>query len=224
MAELSPLIYASFGAIVVVAFYLIASASKFDRRLIIFLLAWIALQSVLGLSGFYTVFDTIPPRFPLMIGPPLLLIMYCLGSKKGRQFLDSLSLRQLTLFHMVRLPIELVLFALYLDQLLPEIMTFDGWNPDILSGISAPILYYFAFRNNQVNKKVLIVWNVACLLLLFNIVVIAILSAPTPFQKFAFDQPNVAIGYFPFVLLPGFLVPAVLLAHVAALRQLLKKG
>jgi hypothetical protein len=53
-----------------------------------------------------------------------------------------------------------------------------------------------------------------------NIVVNAALSAPVPFQQFAFDQPNIAVLYFPFVWLPGFIVPLVLFAHLAAIQKL----
>jgi hypothetical protein len=59
------------------------------------------------------------------------------------------------------------------------------------------------------------IWNWICLALLLNIVVRAVLSAPSPIQQFAFDQPNIAILHFPFVFLPGFIVPAVLFCHLA---------
>jgi hypothetical protein len=49
----------------------------------------------------------------------------------------------------------------------------------------------------------------------------AILSAPGLFQTRAFDQPNVGVLYFPFVWLPGFIVPAVLLSHLVVLTKLL---
>ncbi|HUQ96495.1 MAG TPA: hypothetical protein VM010_02440, partial [Chitinophagaceae bacterium] len=41
--------------------------------------------------------------------------------------------------------------------------------------------------------------------------------------QLAFDQPDIAVLYFPFVLLPGVVVPVVLLSHLAAIRQLLVK-
>ena len=59
--------------------------------------------------------------------------------------------------------------------------------------------------------------------LLANIVINAILSSPFPLQQFAFDQPNIAILYFPFSWLPTFVVPVVLFCHLASIRQLLKK-
>jgi len=56
-----------------------------------------------------------------------------------------------------------------------------------------------------------------------NVLTIAAFSATTPFQQFGFDQPNIGVGYFPFVLLPAIIVPIVLISHLAAIRQLLKR-
>jgi hypothetical protein len=58
---------------------------------------------------------------------------------------------------------------------------------------------------------------------LLNIVINAVLSIPSPFQQFAFEQPNVAVLYFPFVWLPCCIVPIVLFAHLAAIKQLWNK-
>ena len=60
------------------------------------LFAWLAFQGVLAATGFYTVTDTIPPRFLLLVGPPLLLIIALFMFSKGRQFLDSLNIKTLT--------------------------------------------------------------------------------------------------------------------------------
>jgi len=57
------------------------------------------------------------------------------------------------------------------------------------------------------------VWNFIALGLLLNIVTNAILSAPFAFQKFAFDQPNIAVLYFPFSWLPAYIVSTVLFGH-----------
>ena len=154
---------------------------------------------------------------------PLLLIAGLFVTRSGRQFTDSLNLRALTLLHIVRIPVELVLFRLYLHKAIPGLMTFEGMNPDILSGLSAMLLLYFGWAGNRPRRGLLLAWNGICLLLLVNIVVLALLSAPFPFQRLAFEQPNVALLYFPFVWLPCCVVPLVLLSHLAAIRQLLMK-
>jgi hypothetical protein len=99
-------------------------------------------------------------------------------------------------------------------------MTFDGSNFDILAGLTAPLVYYQAFVRKKLTQRMLLLWNIACLGLLINIVLTAILAAPTPFQQTAFDQPNIAISYFPFIWLPSVVVPIVLIAHLVAIRRL----
>mgnify|MGYP003376458549 CR=1 FL=1 len=133
-----------------------------------------------------------------------------------------MDIKALTLLHIVRVPVEIVLFRLFIYIMIPELMTFEGRNFDIISGISAPLIYYFGFVQKQLSNKIIIIWNVLCLMLLFNIVINAVFSAPFPFQKFAFDQPNIAILYFPFNWLPSCVVPIVLFSHIVAIRQILK--
>jgi hypothetical protein len=195
-------------------------AARQSKVVLVVLLGWMALQAVLSLAGFYQITDSVPPRFPALVAPPLLLLIGLLLTNKGRQFLDSLLLDRLTLLHIVRIPVEIVLFWLFINKSVPQIMTFEGQNFDVLSGLTAPVVHYLGFVKKRLSRSVLIAWNVICLILLANIVLTAALSVPSPFQQLAFDQPNVGILYFPFVWLPSVVVPIVLLAHVAALRQL----
>jgi hypothetical protein len=189
----------------------------------VILVCWLILQAFIALSGFYTKTDVVPPRFPLLIVPPLLCIIGLFVFSKGRVFIAGLDLKILTILHIVRIPIELVLFFLAAHKVIPELMTFEGRNLDILSGLTAPIIYYWGFIKQTISKKIILIWNFVCLGLLLNIVINAIFSAPFPFQKFAFDQPNIAVLYFPFVWLPCCIVPLVLLSHLVAIRQLRNK-
>jgi hypothetical protein len=185
--------------------------------------AWLAIQGVVGFMGFYTVTDTLPPRFALLVLPPLLFIILLFTTKKGRAFIDSTDPRMLTWLHVVRVPVELVLLWLFVYGKVPQLMTFEGRNFDIVSGLTAPLIAYAGYTRKKLSKTVLITWNLLCLALLFNIVFNAVLSAPTPFQQFAFDQPNVAVFYFPYIWLPCCIVPLVLFSHLAVLRKLIKK-
>ncbi len=116
------------------------------------------------------------------------------------------------------------MYWLAAQKAVPELMTFAGRNFDIIAGISAPVIYVVCFTGSVVkNRKLLLAWNLICLGLLLNIVLNAVLSAPFAFQQFAFEQPNIAVLFFPFVWLPSFIVMVVLLSHLAAIRQLLKK-
>jgi hypothetical protein len=119
--------------------------------------------------------------------------------------------------------IEVVLYWLFVFKKVPVIMTFEGRNFDIISGITAPFIYYYGFIKGKLNRNFILIWNYVCLLLLINIVINSILSSPFPLQKFAFEQPNIAILYFPFILLPSLIVPMVLFSHLVVIRRLSKQ-
>lgn len=198
-------------------FYWAANQSKFT---LIILLSWLILQFIIGITGFYTITEGFPPRFLLLILPPFIFIIGLFSTTKGLLFVDRLNIRTLTMLHVVRIPVEFVLYGLYVYKAVPELMTFEGRNYDIISGLTAPIIYYLGFVKKQLNTKILLIWNFICLGLLFNIVVHAVLSAPFPFQLFAFEQPNIAVLYVPFNWLPSCIVPLVFLSHLASIRLL----
>ena len=190
------------------------------------LLIWLVMQAVLTLNNVYKADTTSFPPKIMLIGvlPTILTIILLFATPNGRRFIDSLPLKNLTYLNIVRIPVEIVLFWLFLHKAIPELMTFEGRNFDILSGITAPFIAYFGLTKHKISRSMILIWNFVCLALLINIVVNALLSAPTPIQKFAFDQPNIAIFNFPFSWLPTFIVPIVFFGHFASIRQLLKQN
>ena len=196
-------------------------SSKSKANFIVFgLTVWLIIQAVLTLNNFYNIDTTsFPPKFLLLIIPPLLTIVILFTTKKGQNFIDSLPLINLTYLNIVRIPVELVLYWLFLNKTVPELMTFAGRNFDILAGITAPIVAYFGLQQQKFDRKIILIWNFIALALLLNIVINAVLSAPFAFQKFAFDQPNIAVLNFPFSWLPAYLVPTVLFGHLVSIRK-----
>jgi hypothetical protein len=204
-------------------FYAIRQTASeiFPAKTLLFLIPfWLFFQAGLSLSGFYLKTDTLPPRIFLFAVLPSLLVIILLFIFHSKLFISNLSLKTLTLLSVVRIPVEIVLFWLFENGQIPQIMTFEGRNFDILSGITAPIMAWLAFRNGKTNRILLLVWNISALLLLFNIVITAALSIPSPIQQLAFEQPNRAVLYFPFVWLPVIVVPIVLFSHLASLWQI----
>lgn len=211
-------------AAVIVYLYAVREASPRKRPPLLtacVLAALLGLHAALALGGFYLA-RTSPPRFPL--GPlpttALLLILFFASARRG---VSAKALRILTLLSTVRVPVEFVLLWLYQHGQVPRLMTFEGRNFDILSGLTAPLVGWLAFRGGGVNRPLLVVWNLLALGLLLNIVTHAILSLETPFQRFAFDQPNRGVLYFPFIWLPAVIVPVVFVSHVISLWRLLRR-
>ncbi|OCX50462.1 hypothetical protein BEL04_22025 [Mucilaginibacter sp. PPCGB 2223] len=214
---------ALFIVIALIALFILYKASGSKAIVLLVPLGWLILQAVVSSAGFYQVTNTAPPRIMLAILPPLILILLLFISRSGKLFVDSFNPAWLTAMHIIRILVEIGILQLYLHHLVPQIMTFEGRNLDILSGITAPITWYFGYYKPKLHKSALLAWNFACMALLFNIVTIAILSAPFKFQHFGFEQPNIAILQFPYIWLPCFIVPVVLFSHLVCVRELLVK-
>lgn len=215
---MSILLPAIFMVTVALSAIFLYRAALFNVKVFWVIVPWLLLTGALAYNGFYIETSVTPPRVMLLIAPPLAVILLLFLLPAGKRFIAKLDIRTLTLLHVLRIPVELVLLWLAVNKLVPFFMTFEGHNFDIFSGLSAPVIHYFVFVKKSLNRNVLIAWNLLCLGLLLNVVITGILSAPTPFQQLAFDQPNVAVLQFPYCWLPAFIVPVVLFAHLVALK------
>ena len=211
-----------FIATTILAIYMFYRATHKNTKVLLVLIGWLVIQAAIAVSGMLTVTGGTPPRFVILIAPPLLLVLALFLTARGKRFIDNLELGTLTLFHSVRIPVEMVLFWLFLHKLMPQLMTFEGRNMDIISGITAPVVFYFAFVARKMGSLALLSWNIVCLGILVFTVANGILSVPSNFQQFAFDQPNRALMYFPFLWLAGTIVPLAYFAHLVAIRRLFK--
>lgn len=192
------------------------------KRLTLFIILWSITQSALAYAGFYQITDSIPPRFGLVLIPATVLIIYGLLPKHQKTIFEKRDTKISTFLHSVRLPVEIVLFGLFTHKMIPELMTFEGRNYDIMLGITAPIIGWL-FIKKKVNKQVLLLWNIVGLGFVLFILVNVILSAELPFQQFGFEQSNRGINYFPFVLLPATIVPIVIWTHLSDIIKLKKE-
>jgi len=159
MENLPTYISLVFGLTTILTVWLFYKSTNHSKKTLLILVTWLALQTFIGLSGFYTVTDTIPPRILFLVLPPILFIIGLFTTSKGRQFIDSLDTKTLTILHIVRVPVEIVLFWLFVNKTIPELMTFEGRNFDILSGLTTPIVFYFGFMKKQLDRKVILIWN-----------------------------------------------------------------
>ena len=223
-----PLLLTTLGTLLLLIWTIQNSYSEKTQKhtisILICLTLWLVIQSILSLKNFYKADTSYFTPYIILFGimPTILTFIYLFGSQNGKKFIFSLPLKNLTYINIVRIPVEIVLFWLFLNKAIPELMTFEGKNYDIVAGISAQIVAYFGLTKTKLKSHFVLVWNFICLGLLFNIVIIALFSAPSPIQKFAFEQPNIAILDFPFSLLPTFIFPIILFGHLVSIIQLLK--
>ena len=194
--------------------------SRYPGRAMLAITAWVALLGLLSLKGFFADFRSLPPRiFPALL-LPLILGLLCFRYDGMRELLARTPLQWPLYLQSFRVVMELILWLLYLQHRAPAIMTFEGRNADILVGLTAIPVGYLCFVRKAWSARVALWWNVAGILILLNVVVHAQLSTPSPLRVFVTDPPVTFIGSWPYILLPGFLVPLAWLGHAVSLIQL----
>ena len=197
---------------------------KINLRFISAIIVWVITLTVLSVSGFFYEFSMFPPRVVIVLIIPLLTIIFLTFSKSLTVILSGIPAQWLVYIQSFRIVVEILLWMLFMDNLLPVQMTFEGRNWDILVGITAPFIGYLCFHGNRYRRNLAIVWNVLGLLLLLNILIIAVLSMPTSIRLFMNEPANTIVATFPFVFLPGILVPVAYTMHIFSLKQLIGNG
>ncbi len=200
-------------------------SNKEAKKITLLLIAWSLLQLGLAYTGLYHKKESISPNLLYAVIPPFILVFIGINIRVKDSVVKHRNLCTSTLLHSLRLPLELTLFYLFQHQLVPELMTFQGRNFDILAGISAPLVSWL-YSKNKLSNITLLTWNIFSLGLVLFVLVNGILSARLPIQLLAFNQPAIAFEYAPFVLLPALIIPVVVYTHIIdiiELSRLIKK-
>jgi hypothetical protein len=172
---------------------------------------WMALTWIVADSGALREWNAMPPRIGLLVLAILAISGAIAFSPLGRALTHHLPLWTLIAVQSFRLPLELAMHTMSERGVMPEQMTYTGFNFDILTGLTA-IGVAFALRSAVGGRRLALLWNIGGLALLINVVTIAILSTPT-FAWFGHDRLNVWVTYPPYVWLPAVMVTAALTGH-----------
>jgi len=148
-----------------VAFSERKALSKKATIIALLLMMWLIFQSTLALNGWYMDRLAKPPHilFPLFVN--VILFILAFFTPLGRKFIDSISLKVLLWIHIIRIPVELCLYWLAQNKQVPWSMTFDGFNFDIIFGITAPIfiLLFSTHLHSSFLQKENICQNFSCM-------------------------------------------------------------
>lgn len=186
------------------------------------MLAWLAFIGLMAHLHSFDDFTAMPPRLLVVLLPAIAALVWFARSKRITPWLDAVPGHYFAYAQVFRLPLELILWQLFVAGIIPEQMTFEGYNFDVLTALLAPVIAYGYFQRKKLSLHWAIRWNIAGILLVLTIVTISITSTPSPLRLWDNEPANTIIAAVPFVWLPGFLVPLALLFHIASLRQLIR--
>jgi hypothetical protein len=186
------------------------------------LCAWFIYVGVLGYLGVIANTAIFPPGIALIFVPVvvfLVLFIVRVGSSAGACVALAFPLWVLIGTQAFRIGVELFIHQLWINGLVPKMLTFAGANVDIYIGASAPVIAWLSMRGWW-GQRLALLWNILGLLSLANVVTRAILAAPGPLHLIHAEVPNRMIGTFPFMFIPGFFVPLAVVLHVLAIRSI----
>ena len=182
--------------------------------------AWIAVTAVVAARGVLS-FQGTPPTMILMLLVTLVLVIVVAASSLGRRLALGVPVAALVAFQGFRVLVELSMHRAYTEGLMPVQMSYSGRNFDIVSGVTAlAVGIWLATGERRSWRPVVFAWNTLGVVLLVNILVVALLSAPTNFRVFMNEPANTWITRAPWVWLPTVMVFAALLGHLLVYRRL----
>jgi hypothetical protein len=183
--------------------------------------AWLAAMAVAATSGLLGRFDVRPPPMVIWFASMVVITLALAWSPFGRRFADKLPFVALIGFQAFRLPLELVMHRAAIAGIMPNVMTYTGYNFDIVTGATALPLALYAWRR-PLPRWLIMLWNVTGQLLLFVIAGVALAASPI-FRAFGDDQLNVWVTEFPYVWI-AVMVAAALFGHVVTMRKLMAEA
>jgi hypothetical protein len=190
-----------------------------SRTTTVLLIAWLLLLGVLSIRGFFSDFSSLPPRLSFALLTPLPVVLLFASSRAGKQLLHQIQPQWLIYLQSFRILVEIAIWLLVRNGSLPVQLSFEGRNFDVLTGLLAFPVGYYCFVKKTWPPVAALLYNIAGLVLLLNAVAISTLSMPTPLRVFH-NQPDASLlTRFPFIYLPGLLVPLAYTLHILSLRQ-----
>ncbi|MEK7954419.1 hypothetical protein [Luteolibacter soli] len=186
------------------------------------LAAWLAYVGLIGHAGVIRNTDMKLPGVVFLFVPVLLFLAVFVVRTLGGN-LVAVPLTVLMALQSSRVIVELFIHQLWLDGIVPRMLTYSGANVDIYVGATALIVAWLSSHWER-GRQLAVIWNLLGLLALANVVVRAVLTAPGPLHLIHAEVPNLMIGTFPYMFIPGLFVPLAVVLHVSALRAAIAKG
>jgi hypothetical protein len=215
------------GLAVLVAIIWIVMFSRYNSRraliLSVVVFTVMAVNGIVAWSGTLAQFNSFPPPMLIMIAS-VFVMSFAVGlSRLGRDAAAELSFAALVGLQGFRFPLELVMHHAGNVGIMPVQLSYSGYNFDIVTGISALLIFALLKSGRSVSRSVLWAWNVWGSFCLVVIAIIAITTSPV-FRLFGDDPHNLNtwVLYFPYVWLPVVLVTVAISSHIVITHKLMK--
>ncbi len=199
------------------AFPVLARRNRFKIITAIILLLWPAYVAILSSTDFF-LDPSLPPRVPLyLVLPCLIMTAFFFLNGRYKALIDAIQLSWLVYFQTFRIALELLLFGLFMEHMLPWSITLEAYNFDIGIGITAPIVGFLVARG-RLYRWAVIGWNILGLL---TISVLATIINTYAYRPWLFNETATMLGKgfgtFPYTYFASCFLPSAIFMHIFAI-------
>lgn len=195
--------------------------SKYKKRMVIGLLFFLVYEIALGSSGFLENLS-FPPRFALcLIVPCFIFTGLFLNKNKNKAWVKNIPSQRLLYFQSFRILVETLFVYSVAANILPKEVTIEGYNMDMVLGISAPIIGWVFVKYKT--RKLAILWNYLGLAILASVIFVFMTSLFKP-ELYGSSIPLLTskATEIPYLFVAGYLMPMAVFVHVLSILNLKK--
>lgn len=186
------------------------------RRIQIFIILWAFIAFIVSYSMFFVKTGVPAGPFGVVLGLFGLVLLFL--NRGFKTIIMAIPLPSLILLQTARV-IGGVFFVAYLNGLLPAYWAITTAAGDIITGVFAPLVAYVASQKIAHWKWYVTLWSMVGIADFVHGIIVALLSSPAPFQIY-YPLPTLdAMNYLPFVFIPLFSMPLLLIVHIIILLR-----
>lgn len=201
-----------------------SEAKKLKIRLAAYLVGWQVYLLGMASTGILQNFDP-PPRFVIfLVLPAFIFIGVFLSRNKNKRWIAAIPKSWAVYYQTFRILIESLFVFSVAAGTLHYHVTIEGYNFDMIFAFTAPIVGFLVFGRKLIPESVVKVWNYLGLAVIASIIFLFLTTTMLP-EMYGSAEPLLPIefGMYPYVVVPGFLMPSAVFMHIFSLIQLSKK-
>lgn len=206
--------------------FLDPSTAKSKKTLLVTcLLTWQLYIFAIASTGMLENFD-FPPKFVLfLIIPAFLFTGIFIYKNRNYGWIQNLPEHWLVYYQSFRIAVEVLLAWSLVAGILHSNVTIHGYNYDLIFAFTAPIVAYLVFQRKSVKLRFALWWNYLGLGVIASIIFLFITTIYFP-QLYGSESDLLStdFGKYPYVLVPGFLMPSAVFIHILSIVQLYKSS
>jgi hypothetical protein len=174
-------------------------------------------------TGILQNFD-FPPKFVLfLILPALLFTGIFIYKNRNANWIQNIPKPWLVYYQTFRIAVEILLVFSVTAGILHSNISIQGYNFDLIFAFTAPVVAYIIFQKKTYKENIAILWNFLGLIVIASIIFLFITSIYFPhIYGSETNLISTDFGKYPYVLVPGFLMPSAVFIHILSIVQLSK--